>query len=242
MPCLNERDPWVTPHTSSPAPPLPKRNTSPHYHSNTASPQLPVSGSSNVIQLLSETGSSTNDSLYESLKEEDEEEREDGYSIIPERDPPLPKDTIDDGSVQLVSVKGSANNTGPSGCGSVTGMTPLHHAAANSDVKLLQDLLSAMPIIQDPVERVLGTKRLRTREGVDIKDGEGRTALLHAVHSNSLRCVRVLVEQGASINMESGGEECLVYPSMWTPFSLLRPNIANYLGPCLLIQLLRCKV
>lgn len=101
-----------------------------------------------------------------------------------------------------MSIKGSVSNTRPS----VAGMTPLHQAAASSNLRLMQDILSAMPIVQDSVEKVLGTKNLRKRGGIDDKDGEGRTALLHAVHSNSLKCVRVLVEQGANINMERSGK------------------------------------
>ena len=111
-------------------------------------------------------------------------------------------------NVQLVSIKGNAQpenkaTTFPSG--SSSDMLPLHYAAATGNKKALAELLSSLPITQDPVERVLGTEKMCKREGVDVFDSEGRTPLMHAVHNDQKQCVKLLAEAGANINIESNG-------------------------------------
>ena len=114
-------------------------------------------------------------------------------------------------NVHLVSVKGTGQlpeeqpvNFPPS---SSADMHPLHYAAATGNKKSLNEQLSILPIIQDPVEMVLGTEKMCKREGVDIRDSEGRTPLMHAVHQDHIHCVKTLAEAGANVNSTADGEE-----------------------------------
>ncbi len=114
-------------------------------------------------------------------------------------------------NVHLVSVKGTGQlpqeqpvNFPPS---SSADMHPLHYAAATGNKKSLNEQLSILPITQDPVEMVLGTEKMCKREGVDIRDSEGRTPLMHAVHQDHIHCVKVLAEAGANVNSTADGEE-----------------------------------
>ena len=43
------------------------------------------------------------------------------------------------------------------------------------------------------------------RQGMDERDGEGRTALMHAVHNNHTQCVKLLAEHGATVNATVDG-------------------------------------
>ena len=113
-------------------------------------------------------------------------------------------------NVHLVSVKGTGNlpetqlvNFPPS---SSTDMHPLHYAAATGNKKKLSELISVLPITQDPVEMVLGTERMCKREGIDIRDSEGRTPLMHAVHQDHIHCVKLLAEAGANVNSTGNGK------------------------------------
>lgn len=114
-------------------------------------------------------------------------------------------------NVHLVSVKGTGQlpeeapvNFPPS---SSTDMHPLHYAAATGNKKSLNELLSVLPITQDPVEMVLGTEKMCKREGVDVRDSEGRTPLMHAVHQDHIHCVKLLAEAGANVNSTADGEK-----------------------------------
>ena len=114
-------------------------------------------------------------------------------------------------NVHLVSVKGTGQlpeeqpvNFPPS---SSTDMHPLHYAAATGNKKSLNEQLSILPITQDPVEMVLGTEKMCKREGVDVRDSEGRTPLMHAVHQDHIHCVKILAEAGANVNSTADGEE-----------------------------------
>ncbi len=118
----------------------------------------------------------------------------------------------DKGNVHLVSIKGiSEVPQGGQGSsmslppGNSQDMQPIHYAAAAGNKKLLSEILSNLPVSQDPVEMVLGTDRLCKREGVDVNDSEGRTALLHAVHNDQLQSVKMLAEAGANINAATNG-------------------------------------
>ena len=133
---------------------------------------------------------------------------------LPQVDPALYKGLKkhDDQSrnVHLVSVKGTGHlletplvNFPPS---SSADMHPLHYAAAVGNKKKLTELISVLPITQDPVEMVLGTEKMCKREGVDVRDSEGRTPLMHAVHQDQIHCVKLLAEAGANVNSAANGE------------------------------------
>ena len=85
-------------------------------------------------------------------------------------------------------------------------MFPIHYAAGGGDKKALKGILSSLPLRQDPVECVLGSRRLCWRVGVDQVDEVKRTALMHAVHGNHFDCVTLLVEAGANISAVAAGE------------------------------------
>ena len=117
-------------------------------------------------------------------------------------------------NIHLVSVKRTGDhpetptvNFPPS---SSADMHPLHYAAATGNKKKLSELISVLPITQDPVEMVLGTEKMCKREGVDIRDSEGRTPLMHAVHQDNIHCVKVLAEAGANVNSAANGEDTFV--------------------------------
>ena len=161
-----------------------------------------------VINVLSNTAghSLDTDSLYESLRDDEEITN----------NPTLYKGVnkhVDNGSVRLVSVQGAHQPQTTRAilidAGS-SNMQPIHYAAAKGDKKELAEILSQLPIIQDPVERVLGSDKFCQREGVDVKDGEGRTALMHAVHFDHPDCVHLLADAGANINLESTGDALII--------------------------------
>ena len=117
------------------------------------------------------------------------------------------------GNVQLISMKGKIGSL--SGAekfpkGSSVNMIDFHYAAASGDKKTLARIISSLPLSQDSIERVMGTENLMYREEIDIKDSEGRTPLMHAVHNNQLVAVKMLVESGANVNrMASDGSSAL---------------------------------
>ena len=194
------------PPLSPPSPP--DRGKNPRYtQSFLSSPSSPIpeTVNDNIIKVLSL--SDDRDSLYESLLEEPEAHT---YSEVIGSAPT--------GHVQLISIKGRQSEeiidegtfmeagALPSPFSS-SQMLPIHHAASKGDKKELAEVLGQFPIIQDPVERVLGSKKFCVREGVDVKDGEGRTALMHAVHNDHIDCVQLLIKAGANINIEAPGNK-----------------------------------
>ena len=130
-----------------------------------------------------------NPALYKGLKKHDNQER----------------------NVHLVSLKGTGQlseneptvNFPPS---SSADMHPLHYAAATGNKKKLTELISILPITQDPVEMILGTEKMCKRDGIDVRDSEGRTPLMHAVHQDHIHCVKVLAEVGANVNSAANGK------------------------------------
>ena len=149
------------------------------------------------------------DPLYEVVHSTELDEEQD----LAELDPALYKNLKkhnDTGNVQLVSMRATSDLPGGSTMafpqGASHSMHPIHYAAANGNKKELEEILSALPISQDPVEMVLGTDRMCRREGVDLpRDSEGRTALMHAVHNGHVDCVKVLVEAGADLDAITNG-------------------------------------
>lgn len=167
-------------------------------------------GTSDVIRVLSQSPlSADQDSLYESLQDETEEL----YSEVVEF-------TRETGEVQLLSIQGQvplvtsvSHSEGSFVDTESSQMQPIHYAAAKGDKGELEEVLSLLPIIQDPLERVLGSDKFCLREGVDMRDGEGRTALMYAVHHNHLECVQILARVGANINLEAPGNCNSIYES-----------------------------
>ena len=147
------------------------------------------------------------DSLYDSLREEPDSN--DAAQVYETGGAPNCNSQIykhlknheDVGNVHLLSIKGSSEFS----IGNSPDMLPIHYAAANGNKKDLETILSELPVIQDAVELVLGSNKLCRREGVDVTDGEQRTALMHAVHNENLECTKMLVEAGASVNAEALG-------------------------------------
>ena len=116
----------------------------------------------------------------------------------------------ENGNIHLISVKDtntdmpkSQNMNFPEG--SSADMSPLHYAAASGDKKVLVQLLAILPITQDPVEMVLGTEKMCTRQGLEVRDSEGRTPIMHAVHNNHVHSVKMLAEVGANVNTIANG-------------------------------------
>ncbi len=112
----------------------------------------------------------------------------------------------DTGNVQLVSVKGTVNEAKSFPEGSSSNLSPLHYVAASGNKKELSRLLSILPVTQDAVEMVLGTKKMCGREGLEVCDSEGRTPIMHAVHNNHLDSVKMLAEVGANVNSLAFGK------------------------------------
>lgn len=116
----------------------------------------------------------------------------------------------DNGSVKLLSVRGVSDL--PEGtslyfpAGASADMASIHYAAATGNKGVLEGFLASLPVVQDPVEMVLGSDRLCKLEGVDVGDSEGRTSLMHAAHGNHLECVQLLVGVGASVNTTAKGK------------------------------------
>ena len=112
-------------------------------------------------------------------------------------------------NVHLMSIRGiydhpeSQSMNFPNG--SSADMQSIHYAAATGNKKALGEILSRLPVKQDTVERVLGSDRMCVRQGMDERDGEGRTALMHAVHNNHTQCVKLLAEHGATVNATADG-------------------------------------
>lgn len=155
-------------------------------HDQTAcDPNYEEVGSGNQDTLLGANLPQVDPALYKGLKKHDDQAR----------------------NVHLISVKGTGNlpsvNFPPS---SSTDMHPLHYAAATGNKKKLTELISVLPITQDPVEMVLGTEKMCKRKGVEVRDSEGRTPLMHAVHQDHIHCVKLLAEAGANVNSAANGE------------------------------------
>lgn len=182
-----------------------------------------TSATSSIVQTLQDKAlaDKDNDSLYESMLEEiqndsnNEEPNEAGqYSEITNLDRDyvkgLRKQDFQDG-VKLISVQGvtgaqSGKEMALPSQRLPPDMQAIHYASATGDKKGLEGILSLLPIVQDPVEMVLGSTKFRVREGVNVRDGEGRTPLMHAVYNGHIGCVRLLAEAGANVNIESEGK------------------------------------
>ncbi len=165
---------------------------------------LSVSGDSHMI---------SHDPEYDSVEEPDGQSQHYTETQVAAFDPALYKGLKkheDKGNVHLVSVRGTSEFPHSQAVNFPTGssqdMQPLHYAAASGNKKALSEILSQLPILQDTVELVLGTDNFCKREGVDIRDSEGRTPFMHAVHNERVQCVKLLAEAGANVNEDADGE------------------------------------
>lgn len=188
-----------------------------------------ISNTSSIIQALQEKAVNDNDddSLYNSIHDEEEQRGGDGgtnegqggggqYSEIAELDyqyfKELNKHDDCEGGVQLISIQGNTSVPPPSSIIAPISKEPppdmqtIHYMAAIGDKKALEGILALLPIIQDPVESVLGSSKFQIREGVNVRDGYGRTPLMHAVYNGHMDCVKVLCEAGANVNVEASGK------------------------------------
>ena len=181
-----------------------------------------TSTTSSIIQALQNRAeeANDNDSLYDSMREEDKGETDKNqYSEIADLNPKYFKGLKkhdDQGGVRLISIQGSIPplpsdnlNISPLNQDIPPDMQMIHYVSAVGDKKSLEGVLSLLPITQDPVEMVLGSSKFQVRKGVDVRDGWGRTPLMHAVHNGHIDCVKLLAEAGANINLESTGLKIL---------------------------------
>lgn len=134
----------------------------------------------------------------------------------------------DNGNVQLISVKGTVNHARNLPKYTSTDMSPLHYAAANGDKKELARLLSTLPVIQDPIEMVLGSEKMIRREGLEVLDSEGRSPIMHAVHNNHLHSIKMLAEVGANVDAIALGGSRYVTESGHPIFYSISDNLFRW--------------
>ena len=170
--------------------------------------------SSEITQAVSDDSDKISyEADYDSIEEPDGESQQFTEAQMSAYDPALYKGLKkheNKGNVHLVSVRGLPefphNQAVNFPTGSSQDMQPIHYAAGSGNKKALSDILSQLPMRQDPVELVLGTDNLCKREGVDVRDSEGRTPFMHAVHNEHVQCVKLLAEAGANVNEDADGE------------------------------------
>ena len=81
--------------------------------------------------------------------------------------------------------------------GSSYDMQPIHYMASTGDRKKLTQLLTQLS--SD------GEDQAGTGSCVDMRDSEGRTALMHAIHNEHFACVKLLMDAGADVDIVSNG-------------------------------------
>ena len=81
--------------------------------------------------------------------------------------------------------------------GSSYDMQPIHYMASTGDRKKLAQLLTQLS--SD------GEDQAGTGNCVDMRDSEGRTALMHAIHNEHFACVKLLMDAGADVDIVSNG-------------------------------------
>ena len=131
--------------------------------------------------------------------------------IIPE-EPEIPMSTHDPKTynqkpppkeaIQLISIKPVSDtavvpdHSFP--VGSSYDMQPIHYMASTGDQKKLAQLISELNPDGDDQARVRGS--------IDVRDSEGRTPLMHAIHNEHFTCVKMLIDAGADIDIVSNGK------------------------------------
>lgn len=81
--------------------------------------------------------------------------------------------------------------------GSSYDMQPIHYMASTGDRKKLAQILSQLSSE--------GDDQAGTGSCVDVRDSEGRTALMHAIHNEHFACVKLLMDAGADVDIVSNG-------------------------------------
>lgn len=81
--------------------------------------------------------------------------------------------------------------------GSSYDMQPIHYMASVGDKKKLAQILSQLN--NDDNDQA------GTRGSVDVKDSEGRTPLMHAIHNEHFTCAKMLMDAGADVDIISNG-------------------------------------
>ena len=81
--------------------------------------------------------------------------------------------------------------------GSSYDMQPIHYMASTGDKKKLAQILSQL--------NSDGDDQAGTSGHVDVRDSEGRTPLMHAIHNEHFACVKLLMDAGADVDIVSNG-------------------------------------
>jgi len=76
-------------------------------------------------------------------------------------------------------------------------MQPIHYMASVGDKKKLAQILSQLDNSDDD--------QAGTRGNVDMRDSEGRTPLMHAIHNEHFACAKMLMDAGADVDIISNG-------------------------------------
>ena len=84
-------------------------------------------------------------------------------------------------------------------------MKSIHYAAADGNNRALGEILSQLPQTVVAAETIIGREWICRRQGIDERDSEGRTALMHAVQNHHSQCVKLLVDAGANVNAVANG-------------------------------------
>ena len=84
-------------------------------------------------------------------------------------------------------------------------MKSIHYAAADGNKKSLAVIILQLPRTVIAPERLMEREWMCKRQGIDERDSEGRTALMHAVQNHHTQCVKILVESGANVNAVANG-------------------------------------
>lgn len=104
-------------------------------------------------------------------------------------------------AIQLISIKPVSDTAVVSDhsfpAGSSYDMQPIHYMASTGNKKKLAQLISELNPDGDDQAGVRGS--------IDVKDSEGRTPLMHAIHNEHFACVKMLIDAGADIDIASNG-------------------------------------
>ena len=108
-------------------------------------------------------------------------------------------------SVQLLSMKPvSDTEVVPASAqsfpaGSSYDMQPIHYMASTGDRKKLAQILAQLNGDGDDQAGTMA------RGSVDVRDSEGRTPLMHAIHNEHFACVKLLMDAGADVDIVTNG-------------------------------------
>ena len=106
-------------------------------------------------------------------------------------------------NVQLISMKPTSDaEVIPAAAqsfpaGSSYDMQPIHYMASVGDKKKLAQIISQLNSGSDDQAGFRGS--------VDVRDSEGRTPLMHAIHNEHFACVKMLMDAGADVDIVSNG-------------------------------------